>query len=166
MNEVVLLIGGNIGDRFYYLEKCTELIENQIGMLKKQSAIYETAAWGRLNQQDYLNQALLIETKLSPSEVLEQCEKIEGKLDRKREIHWGERTIDVDIIFYNRLIIQTKKLEIPHPRYHLRNFVLNPLSEIIPEFICPEFEESIQNLKLQCKDNLSTKKLNILNLTL
>jgi 2-amino-4-hydroxy-6-hydroxymethyldihydropteridine diphosphokinase len=159
MNELVLVLGGNIGDRFHYLEKCVEMLEKRIGNIKKQSSIYETAPWGTSEQQDYLNQALVIETELSPFECLEKCLQIENELDRKRTVRWGERTIDVDMIFYNNLIINTKNLELPHPRYHLRNFVLVPLLEIIPNKTCPELDLKISEIAKNCKDPLPVKKV-------
>jgi 2-amino-4-hydroxy-6-hydroxymethyldihydropteridine diphosphokinase len=163
MNQVVLLIGGNIGDRFYYLEKCVAMLSKKIGSILEISSVYETAAWGRTNQQDYLNQALVLETILLPNEILSVCQEIEALLDRKREIRWGERTIDIDIIFYNQLIIQSKTLEIPHPRFQLRNFVLEPLAEIIPNYTCPEHQESILQLLANCKDKLKVKIISEIN---
>ena len=157
MNTAVLVLGGNIGDRFGYLNACCQYIESRIGKIIKKSAVYETAAWGRTNQQDYLNLAVVIKTKLLPSELLVACLAIEALLDRKREERWAERTVDVDIIFFNHMIISTKSLEIPHPRYHLRNFVLKPLADIIPEYVCPEFNTTILNMFLKCKDELSVR---------
>jgi 2-amino-4-hydroxy-6-hydroxymethyldihydropteridine diphosphokinase len=165
MNELVLLIGGNMGDRFSYLEKCVSMISKELGEVIRLSSIYETAPWGSVNQQDYLNRAVLVKTNLSPIEVLNKCQLIENQLDRARSVRWGERTMDLDIIFYNDLIIQTKNLEVPHPRYHLRNFVLIPLNEIIPNKICPEFQISIAELKNKSKDQLIVSCLEAIHTT-
>lgn len=159
MNQAVLLIGGNLGDRFDYLIRCEQLLTELVGNTKAKSSIYETKAWGLTNQQDFLNQAFLIETVLTPFDLLEACQNIENTLDRIRVIRWGERTMDVDIIFYNDLIIKDSKLEIPHPRFHLRNFALAPLNEIIKNYICPLNKKSIQQLLEESSDNLETVKI-------
>lgn len=157
MNRAVLLIGGNLGDRIDYINRCIFLIEQNIGKISSKSSIYETTAWGRTDQQDFLNLGLTVNTTLLPVELLAKCLEIETELDRTREVRWGERTMDVDIIFYNHLVIQTKTLEIPHPRYHLRNFVLAPLTEIIPNYICPELGISVQKTFSETKDNLEVQ---------
>ena len=152
MNKAVLLIGGNINNRLDYLIQCMELIKSKIGSIKMSSQIYETAAWGVTDQNDFLNQAIIVDTNLSPQNLLVICLEIEKELGRERKVRWGERTVDVDIIFYNQLIIETDHLIIPHPRYHQRNFVLNPLNEIIPDFICPSLKKSISEIFEKCKD--------------
>jgi 2-amino-4-hydroxy-6-hydroxymethyldihydropteridine diphosphokinase len=159
MNQAVLLIGGNLGDRFVYLMRCQQLISEQIGCIIAKSSIYETMAWGVTAQQDFLNQAFLVETALEPFEVLKVCQNIEETLDRIRVIRWGERTMDVDIIFYNDLIINDSELEIPHPRYHLRNFALEPLNELIKDFICPINKKSIKQLLAESLDSLEANKI-------
>ena len=166
MNKTVLLIGGNVGDRFNYLSKCIELVKQNVGEIVQASSIYQTAPWGNTDQQDYLNQALEVETSLLPSELLAKCRAIENALGRKRDLRWGERTLDVDIIFYNQLIINSEKLLIPHPRYTLRNFVLIPLNEIIPNYICPEHKEPIASLLKKCTDDLAVSLVSELDFSL
>jgi len=153
MNKAVLLIGGNIDNRINYLNKCIQLINTNIGVVIKSSPIYETAAWGVTDQNDFLNQGILVETSLSPQKLLLACIEIEKKLGRERKIRWGERTIDVDIICYNKLIIETENLIIPHPRYHQRNFVLLPLNDIIPDFVCPSLKLPISKVLENCEDD-------------
>lgn len=158
MNQVVLLIGGNIGDRMEYIQNCHQLTELHIGSISLKSNIYETAAWGGIDQQDFLNQGIVVSTTLSPNETLVKCLEIEHLLDRKRVVRWGERTMDIDIIFYNYIIMKTLLLEIPHPRYQLRNFVLTPLNEIIPNYKCPQLNKSINQLLESCTDDLHVIK--------
>lgn len=158
MNTVILLLGGNIGDTHFYLKESIRLLEDHQCMLIDQSEIYQTEAWGVQNQTNYLNQALQISTPLSPHELLLRCQKIETKLGRIRKERWAERTIDIDLIFYNNTLVDTPTLTLPHPRYHLRNFVLQPLMDLIPEFVCPQFKKSIQEIYSHSPDQLEVKK--------
>lgn len=158
MNRAILLLGGNIGDTMYYLEKSKEFLENKNCLILSSSHIYETEAWGVKDQQNYLNQGFLIETTLSPNELLKACLKTEQQLGRVRKKRWGARTIDIDIIFYNNIILETEKLTIPHPRYHLRNFVLHPLNDLAPSFLCPFHKKEIHHLKKNSLDQLMVKR--------
>ena len=105
MSPVYLLIGGNMGDRMEYLQLATNAIHQQAGRIISRSAIYETEAWGLTNQDKFLNQALCIETLLSPKELLQTLLQIEQDLGRKRETRYGPRIIDIDILFYGQEII-------------------------------------------------------------
>ncbi|KGP63800.1 2-amino-4-hydroxy-6-hydroxymethyldihydropteridine pyrophosphokinase [Legionella norrlandica] len=102
--------------------------------LTQTSHLYWNKAWGLKNQQDFCNVMVEIKTTLLPHTLLKWCEKIENKHKRIRKKHWGPRTLDVDIILYGSRSIRTKNLTIPHPRFHLRDFVLIPLSELKPNF--------------------------------
>jgi len=139
--------------KFLKKRPCMKLINSKIGSIKISSQIYETAAWGVTDQNDFLNQGLVVETDLNPQNLLATCLEIEKELGRERKIRWGERTMDVDIVFYNQLIIETDNLVIPHPRYHQRNFVLQPLNDIIPDFICPSLKKSIVEVLKNCEDD-------------
>lgn len=157
MNTVIILLGGNIGDTLFYLKESIRRLENHNCVITKQSEIYETEAWGVENQNNYYNQALEISTSLSPNEVLILCQKIENQLGRIRKERWGARTIDIDLIFYNQLIIDTPTLTIPHPRYHLRNFVLFPLADVIPDYVCPIFKTTILKIVSSSLDQSQVK---------
>ena len=137
MNNVYLMIGGNIGDRLVNLENARKSIEQRCGNIQKQSSIYETEAWGFKDQPAFYNQALCIETALSPQDLMATLLAIEQAMGRERLMPLGPRTIDLDIIYYNQTIIETPTLMIPHPRLSERNFVLAPLAEIAPDFVHP-----------------------------
>ena len=137
MNHVYLMIGGNIGNRLDNLENARNSINKRCGPIQKQSSIYETEAWGMKEQPAFYNQALCIETTLSPQDLMVMLLTIEESMGRERLIPLGPRTIDLDIIYYNQTIIETADLIIPHPRLELRNFVLAPLVEIAPDFEHP-----------------------------
>ena|GEM_PF-1334823 len=134
INKVYLSLGSNIGNSFFYLLSSINKINSlENTRVSKVSRFYITKPWGNLEQNDFLNCAVEIYTKLLPVELLKELNKIEKYHNRKREVHWGPRTIDIDIIFYSNLQIQNDKLTIPHKEYKNRNFVLVPLLEIIDE---------------------------------
>lgn len=131
MEKVYLSLGSNIGDRFYYLKSAISLLKNaHLVNLKKVSSFYETDPQGYTAQDDFINCVVEIETALSPEKLLSLCQEIEGKLKRKRLFRWGPRTIDVDILTYGDIIIDSGDLKIPHERMYERAFVLVPLSEL------------------------------------
>jgi 2-amino-4-hydroxy-6-hydroxymethyldihydropteridine diphosphokinase len=133
MTEVYLSLGSNLGDREKYLKEAVKRLKsNKNIVLKKLSPIYETKPVGYLEQGNFLNAAILIETDLTPYELLDVTTSIEAELKRERTIKWGPRTIDIDILLYDGLTLHDKKLTIPHPRMWERAFVLIPLRDINP----------------------------------
>lgn len=154
MPKVYLLLGGNLGDRILYLQQARESINRQVGTLTRSSNVYETAAWGKTDQPNFLNQVLEVQTELTPEEVLQRINGIEQELGRVRHEHWGARVIDIDILFYNSLVLQTQRLTIPHPQLHLRRFTLLPLAELAPELVHPVLGKSILQLLQECPDEL------------
>ncbi|GAB4251361.1 MAG: 2-amino-4-hydroxy-6-hydroxymethyldihydropteridine diphosphokinase [Vicingaceae bacterium] len=159
-NKVVLMLGGNKGDvRNTFNAVYSEL--NKKGKILKTSALYQTAPWGYGQQNDFYNQAVIYYTNLAPKEVLHFCHSIEQKMGRKRNPNnqYDVRTIDIDIIFYNEEIINEPQLTIPHPKLHLRNFVLIPLNEIIADFKHPKFDKTIKELLKKSTDKLNVEKL-------
>ncbi|ATP38639.1 2-amino-4-hydroxy-6-hydroxymethyldihydropteridine diphosphokinase [Solibacillus sp. R5-41] len=133
MNEVYLSIGTNIGEREKNLQQAVQaLMEQSAVQVKRVSSIYETAAVGYTEQADFLNIAVAVESPLMAQELLEVCQSIENELGRVREMRWGPRIIDLDILLYNHENIETESLIIPHPRMYERAFVLVPLQEIAP----------------------------------
>lgn len=130
-NNVYLSLGSNIGDRKGYIEKAVELIENTKGVkVLKRSGLYETTPVGYLEQDLFLNAVIKIETDFSAREILKIINKIENELNRKREIRWGPRTIDIDILIFSDKKIDETDLIIPHKEMLNRLFVLIPLTEI------------------------------------
>ena len=155
MNRAYLLLGGNIGNRLARLKKAKQLLEKQIGKVIKYSRVYETASWGNTDQPDFLNQVLLIETKLTAEKIMEQILFIENIMGRVRSEKNASRIIDIDILFFNEDIVQTKNIIIPHPQIQNRNFVLYPLNELSPQLQHPVLKKTINELLLQCNDALA-----------
>ena len=162
MNKVYLLIGGNMGDRMANLAEAIHLINQEIGPIQLKSSIYETAAWGNTNQPDFLNQALMLHTSLDAEKVMHQLLNIEIGMGRKRDIPMGPRTIDLDIMYFNDLVIDNELITIPHPKIAERRFVLMPLAEIAPQFLHPVLNKTNEALLKDCGDSLAVyKKTNI-----
>lgn len=160
MKDVYLLIGGNMGDRIANLQQALNEIALRCGTIENISALYETAAWGKTDQPDFLNQVLCIDTGLSPRKLLTSILEIENRMGRFRDVPLGPRTIDIDILFYGQQITRDTGLEIPHPRIAARRFVLTPLNEIAPDFIHPLYNLPISELLRNCVDPLPVNKYN------
>lgn len=156
MAQAVLLIGGNLGDRLKYLNLAEERIGERIGAIEAKSAIYESEPWGFQHEQNFLNRALVVNTALTPLDVLEKIGSIESDLGRIRLSNgYSARTQDVDIIFYEQHVMLTPKLTIPHKLLHERLFVLKPLADIIPNYIHPLFGVTVKELLTVCSDKSS-----------
>ena len=140
----IIAIGSNIGDRRRYIDRALEMIEKRAGEITAVSDIIETKAYGYEDQDDFLNMAMEIETDLGPRELLACLNGIEADLDRTREIRWGPRTIDLDIIFYGSRIIDEEDLHIPHIEFALRDFVLRPICQIAPDLVDPRSGKTIR----------------------
>lgn len=150
---VYLLLGSNLGEREWHLATARTLIEDYIGIVKSVSSIYESAAHGYESHHDYLNQALRVETGLSPLELLSITSYLEYKMGRNRFPGYIiDRGIDIDILFYGRARISTRHLTIPHPRMHMRRFVLQPMAELDSEFEHPILRKSVGRLLRECPD--------------
>ena len=159
MKGIYLLLGSNLGDSLAMLDKAVDLDEEFIGRVINTSSVYSTKAWGIEDQPDFLNQVLEIDSLLEPEKILILVNEIEEKLGRIRYIKWQARIIDIDILYYNDLIIDTERLKIPHPENENRNFVLYPMAEISPDFIHPKLKVTQAQLLSQCEDKLDVKKL-------
>jgi len=153
MNNVSLLIGGNMGDRMANLAAARNSINIDCGRIIFASSIYETEAWGYKEQDSFLNQALVIQTPLEAEALMDTILNIEIALGRKREIPWGPRIIDIDIIYYNDEIMNTSSLTIPHPSMAERKFVLMPLTEIAPDYMHPILLKTNEVLLKECGDS-------------
>lgn len=146
MPRAYLSIGSNLGDRINYLKKAlVKLKQNNIQIIKS-SNIIETEPYGYKEQGKFLNMAVEIDSDLEPFELMKLISKIESELGRIRTKRWGPRVIDIDIIFYDSLIINEPDLKIPHPDMQNRFFVLKPLQEIAPDFVHPVLKKTITEL--------------------
>lgn len=154
MVKIYLHTGTNIGDRTANLRAVQHLIASRIGKITKLSSIYETEAWGLIDQPDFYNQALEVETSLLPDELLEQTKQIEQDMGRQKEIRWGKRLIDVDILFYGQEVIYSDKLTIPHAEMANRNFVLIPMMELDAELQHPILKKTIEEIYWESEDTL------------
>lgn len=157
MELVYFLLGSNLGDRNLYLKEARLLLQETIGKQMRASSIYETQSWGIDGLPDYLNQVIETETLLEPEIILTKTQFIEQKLHRERTIRWHSRTIDIDILFYGKHIINLPQLKIPHPQLHNRLFTLAPLDELVPDLIHPELQKTVHKLKREIKNDLSVK---------
>jgi 2-amino-4-hydroxy-6-hydroxymethyldihydropteridine diphosphokinase len=158
MKKIYLLLGSNMGNSSAQLKKAKSLINKQVGKVSRASSFYSTAAWGNTAQPDFLNQVIVISTKLNPAEVLDTILSIEKSMGRIRTVKNAPRIIDIDILFYEKEIINEIDLIIPHPLMQERKFVLIPLNELSPNFIHPVFKKNIHELLRNCKDKLPVQK--------
>jgi 2-amino-4-hydroxy-6-hydroxymethyldihydropteridine diphosphokinase len=152
MNIVYLQLGSNIGDREQLISDAINEISVYVGKVNVRSKIYESTPWRIDGQANYLNQLIEVKTLSSASETLVSILKIENDLGRVRIEKWGERLIDIDIIFFNNEIVENSDLCIPHKHMHERNFVLLPLNEIAPDFIHPKYNKTVSELFKESRD--------------
>jgi len=145
MIRVFLGIGTNLGDRERNLQAALAILSQKMVILKE-SSIYQTAPWGYLDQPAFLNQVIEAQTDLSPLNLLGFLKDTEKALGRQANFRYGPRLIDLDILFYGNRIIQTPRLQIPHPRIAQRAFVLVPLAEIAPDFVHPQNRQTVTQL--------------------
>lgn len=154
MNLVFLSLGGNIGNRMENLELAKGLMGLRCGRITQSSAIYESEAWGFNTPHRFLNQVIELLSPLSAPQLRKETAKIEKELGRRRHSkkNYTDRSIDIDILFYNNSRIVNKQLIIPHPRLHQRLFVLKPLAEIAPDLKHPALKKSVKKLLEECPD--------------
>jgi len=159
IHTVYILLGSNMGRRKSYLQKASKHIRKRVGIITCSSSIYQTAAWGNTNQPDFLNQVLEVTTESTASACLHLLLKIESEMGRVRSEKNAPRTIDLDILYFDGLILNTPDLTIPHPFISERRFVWTPLQEISPDYLHPVHQKSNTALLQQCSDTLNVKKL-------
>ena len=142
IQNIFLLLGSNVGDRHVQLDKSRKLIDQKAGPVLFHSEIYETAPWGKTDQPAFLNQALQIETDLSPFDLLQILKAIEKEVGRTETEKWGPRVIDIDILFYGDEVVDHPDLKVPHPYLAERRFALEPLAELAADFVHPVLSHS------------------------
>lgn len=150
----LLSLGSNMGDRQEYLDMAIEELKNapDISLLKVSSPL-ENPPYGNVAQNNFINMAASISTYLTPYELLDVLHQIEAKAGRTRDLRWGDRTLDIDIVFFGDTILDDDSLTIPHPDYNNREFVLAPLTEIAPNFHCPIAKKTIKQIYQEFKSN-------------
>ena len=152
-----LLLGSNLGDRAAYLQTGRAGLA-AVGEITAVSGLYETAAWGPAGQPAYLNQAVAVRTALAPAALLAHCLATEAAAGRERRERWGSRTLDVDILLYDNLVIDAPGLNVPHPRLPLRRFALVPLAEIAAVVVHPQLKLTVRELLARCPDPLPVRR--------
>ncbi len=143
---VYIGIGSNIGDRKENCRKAIKLLKENGIAIKKQSSMYETEPWGVKDQPKFINMAIEVETDKKPEKLLRILKEIEKEIGRAESVKWGPRVIDLDILFYDDMILKTQDLKIPHPLMHERAFVLKPLGEIAPDKKHPVTGKTIKEM--------------------
>jgi 2-amino-4-hydroxy-6-hydroxymethyldihydropteridine diphosphokinase len=160
MNKVFLGIGTNMGDRSANLKEAVAQIDEVLGRVIKTSSVYETEPWGFEAKEQFYNMVVEAETMQSPSRILGAILMIEAQLGRLRtEKRYSSRNIDIDILFFNDMVMNEEALTIPHPHLHNRKFVLVPLCEIAPAFIHPVMKMSVAELLNSCNDRSRINKI-------
>jgi 2-amino-4-hydroxy-6-hydroxymethyldihydropteridine diphosphokinase len=155
MRKIYLSLGSNQGSRLDNLQTACIEISNYILKINASSPIYETAPWGKTDQPWFYNLVLEIDFPYEPDQLLEICLDIEKKLGRIRKIKWGQRIIDIDILYFGDLVIETEYLKIPHPEIQNRRFNLLPLVVLNPLLIHPKLKKNQKELLARCDDNLA-----------
>jgi deoxyguanosine kinase len=152
MSKVYFSIGSNKGNRSGLINEAIDKIDIIIGKVLQKSSIYETKSWG-FNSNNFYNICILLESTLTPELILNKILTIEKDIGRlKTTDQYSDRCIDIDILFFDNRIVNSKSLEIPHPRIQLRKFVLTPMLELTPDLIHPILNKSIRQLELECVD--------------
>jgi 2-amino-4-hydroxy-6-hydroxymethyldihydropteridine diphosphokinase len=146
-------IGSNLGDRKNNCARAIDLLKQQGVSIKKCSSLRETQPWGLQDQPLFLNMAIEIETDNTPNELLTLVKDIETKIGRQKSFPWGPRVVDLDILFFNEVVIQSQELTIPHPYMHNRAFVLEPMQEIAPDLVHPVLKKSMRELFRNLTEN-------------
>lgn len=152
MAQVYLALGSNQGDRKALLHQAIDAIDRSLGCVDSISSFIETEPWGFTSPHPFLNATLLLSTELTPLELLDATQAIERELGRRQksdEASYTDRPIDIDLLFYEDLILESPRLTLPHPLLHRRAFVLDPLLEIAPDLLHPILGKTITELRAE-----------------
>jgi 2-amino-4-hydroxy-6-hydroxymethyldihydropteridine diphosphokinase len=149
-HTVYLALGSNLGNRLANLKNAISNLPPQMDVMKR-SPVYETPPWGYADQPPFLNQCVMAETYLEPESLLGHVKRLETALGREPSFENGPRLIDIDILFYDDLILNTPPLVIPHPRLHTRGFVLVPLNDIAPDLAHPVLGKTVSEMLLDAE---------------
>lgn len=159
LHTTYLGLGTNLGHRAQNLADAMEALREAIGTCLQCSQVYISAPWGLPDQPDFYNLVAVFTTALNPHQLLSEILRIEKDMGRIRKIKWGERLIDIDILFYDNEVIDSPDLSIPHPHIQDRNFVLVPMCEIARHYPHPRLQKTIEELLHDCSDLLPVQKL-------
>jgi 2-amino-4-hydroxy-6-hydroxymethyldihydropteridine diphosphokinase len=156
--NVYISLGSNLGNKQSNLDKAIDQLQQRAGVVRQKSTIYQTEPWGYASFNNFLNQVVHVTTDHTPSQLLTILLKIESDLGRQR-VSEGlqDRVIDLDILFFDDQVISSDKLKIPHPRLHERLFMLEPMAEIAPNFIHPQFKQTVDVLTQVLKKKVDNK---------
>lgn len=157
MNKLILLLGGNQHDTLQIIAKARGLIKKTIGKITDQSSIYQSEPWGFISEHSFLNQVIVVNTMLVPEKILQITQGIEQQLGRgkKSTVRYQDRPIDIDLLFYNSLVISKTNLSIPHPKIPHRRFTLLPLNQVSPDLKHPVLKSKVSELLAACVDQSS-----------
>lgn len=159
--SIIISLGSNLGKRAEYLDQAKKLLEKAFGLPLKTSAIYETPAWGKTDQNAFFNQMVIYAPKkhFTAAEILKIILEAEDTIGRVRFEKWGPRIIDIDLLYLGNTITENKYLKVPHPEIANRRFILEPLAEIAADFVDPKKGKNIRQLLDECADSSTLKKL-------
>jgi 2-amino-4-hydroxy-6-hydroxymethyldihydropteridine diphosphokinase len=161
-HQLFLSLGGNIGDKKEIFTTTIRMVDTRIGHPVRISSVYESPPWGFRSRHFFWNQVLEVETGLTPGEVLAEIRTIENFFGRKRRTgHYLSRKMDIDILFYDDIILKNDELTLPHPMIAFRRFILEPLSEIAPDFLHPVLMDKVNHILSRCKDSSEVKRINL-----
>ena len=146
MNGIYIALGSNIGDREGNLKRALDMLEESRVHIIKKSKFYETKPYGVADQPDFLNAVAEVSADMQPIELLHTMQDIERRMGRERKRHWGERNIDLDLLIYPNVIMDTPELTLPHKDMENREFVLRPMTEIAPDLVHPVLRSTMQEL--------------------
>ncbi len=156
--RVYLSIGSNLGDRQSSIVAAADALHDEGHLVVRAASIWESAPWGRVNQPSFLNTVIEVETTLDPLSLVTCCQRIEARLGRPNERapqdHWGPRTLDIDVLLYGERVIDDPRCLVPHPRMHMRAFVMLPLCELVPEYVHPVLGTRLHEIR----DSLPTEE--------